>query len=283
MHLAQDLINPAFGITMTLLAKTDWNPREYHSHSSVQREASLGLIQQLKLTGRESILDVGCGAGSISYLLSQWTSEGSVLAVDISSDMIAYARNHYSKTEQKNLSFSVEDGQLINYPSRFDIIYSSFAMQWFKSLSVFFQSVQSSLKLGGKFAGTVPLGVSDILLDAVHKVISRPRWSKYFEGVDRLRLYQPKDYRIAINQSKLKVDLFTVDSQSTLFSSREDLASYISQWLPYLKFVPHSDQAIFFREIMDIYCDLEPPANCGRVGFSFARLDLICSLTGRVS
>jgi trans-aconitate 2-methyltransferase len=73
---------------------TEWNARDYYRQSSLQHvmaEEELGL---LTLEGTECILDVGCGDGKITAEIATRLPRGSVLGVDPSHEMIAFASSH---------------------------------------------------------------------------------------------------------------------------------------------------------------------------------------------
>lgn len=69
-----------------------WNSDDYRKHSSVQYEWAQELIKKLGLTGEESVLDIGCGDGKVTALLSSRLRNGKVKGIDSSPDMITLAQ-----------------------------------------------------------------------------------------------------------------------------------------------------------------------------------------------
>ncbi len=70
----------------------------------------LSILDKVKLAGLNSnhrILEVGCGIGTVSYLLATQVTQGKVLAVDISPESIEKAKILWKG--QQNLSFEVSD------------------------------------------------------------------------------------------------------------------------------------------------------------------------------
>lgn len=63
----------------------------------------------------DSVLDIGCGGGLLAYDLAKKASE--VVAIDISSRNIEYARSHFSSD---NLEFLVGDATVYPFSRRFD-------------------------------------------------------------------------------------------------------------------------------------------------------------------
>jgi trans-aconitate 2-methyltransferase len=79
-------------------AKTGINSR----HLSI-----LKIVMEAGLQPNHSVLEVGCGIGTVSHLLANQVKQGKVLAVDISPESIAKAKENW--IDQTNLQFEVSD------------------------------------------------------------------------------------------------------------------------------------------------------------------------------
>ena len=55
----------------------------------------LPVLDQMHLAPDDNVLDVGCGAGWLSRLLSERVPEGRVVGMDISDEMVRRARKNY--------------------------------------------------------------------------------------------------------------------------------------------------------------------------------------------
>jgi trans-aconitate 2-methyltransferase len=58
------------------------------------------------ITHKDCILEIGCGIGSLTYLLSKKVKKGKIEAIDISPKSIEYAKKHLKR---KNISFAAAD------------------------------------------------------------------------------------------------------------------------------------------------------------------------------
>lgn len=82
----------------------------------VQEQAQIGIndriyslyqrIEGLGINANSNILELGCGIGVLSYLLSKRISSGKIEAIDISDASIAFAK---SKINSKNILFKTQD------------------------------------------------------------------------------------------------------------------------------------------------------------------------------
>ena len=86
---------------------TEWLAGDYYRQSSLQQAMAEEQLRTLTLQGSERILDVGCGDGKISAAIAERVPAGSVLGVDPSHDMIAFASSHFAAAGHANLRFEV--------------------------------------------------------------------------------------------------------------------------------------------------------------------------------
>src|SRR5690606_12903627 len=106
--------------------------KEYHHHSSSQKDAASDLMQYISLTGTETVLDIGCGDGKITAEIAKKLPKGKVLGIDISPSMIQFAETAFPSNEYKNLEFILLGAEDINFDNQFDHVLSFTALQWVK-------------------------------------------------------------------------------------------------------------------------------------------------------
>jgi trans-aconitate methyltransferase len=99
MHYAKVFFFSVFFFAKALA--DPWNGADYAQNSSVQLSHAERLLQNLSLQGNEAILDLGCGDGKISALLSQKVPQGFVIGIDPSISMLTKAQENCAF----NLSF----------------------------------------------------------------------------------------------------------------------------------------------------------------------------------
>lgn len=250
-----------------------WKPQEYHEHSSAQQDAALSLLRSIALKGTERVLDVGCGSGNVTQKIVEKVPNGSVLGTDISQDMIDFSKNEFSHIS--NLQFLQQDAQKLSYKNEFEVIFSSFALQWLEDPNAFFSAAYEGLKDHGLLVATIPLGVSDALEQSLAEVTSRPEWAPYFERFSSGWHFQTTDkYKDLLTSNRLKTIEFTLVKQEKAFPSEKAIRSYIKQWLTYLNPIPETSKEAFFNELMTRYFELEPMIN-GQAFLKFSRVDFV--------
>ncbi len=254
-----------------------WQADEYHQHSSVQHEAANQLLQRIKFRGDEHILDVGCGDGKITATITVLVPNGTVLGIDISQEMINFARNTFLKDLHSNLLFLIQDAQDVSYFEEFDIIFSSFALQWITDYPSFFKRIFKSLKPDGYLAATIPLGISEALDKAIDQTVSLQEWKPFFNKFSRLVMTTEKDFAQLLSAHRFSPIEFTVIIQTAFFQSREHFEKYVVQWFSYLNPIPKHLKELFFQQVINKYLEIEPILGNGKVRFKFPRLDVIAS------
>ncbi len=253
-----------------------WQAEEYHQHSSAQRDAASQLLHHINLLGNERILDIGCGDGKISAAIASYVQAGSILGIDVSSEMIEFARKKFPKERYTNLTFLLQDASQLHYNGEFNVIFSSFALQWVLDHNAFLKSAYNSLTSLGYFVATIPLGVSLALEQSISEVLSIPKWAPHFLNfVQHWRFTSQSEFADLLTLNQLvPVRIETVD-QEVIFPSRETFEKYVLQWFAYLRPLPEPLKPIFFKQIIDRYFEIEPMLENCEVRFVFPRLDVI--------
>ena len=119
------------------------------------------LLACLRLTGGESILEIGCGTGALTLPLAQAAGEqGSVVAVDIAEPMLGVARQRVGASGVRNITLMLGDAQVMPLErSAFDVATSRMGVMFFADPVAAFRNICSALKRGGRlvFACWAPL------------------------------------------------------------------------------------------------------------------------------
>lgn len=129
-----------------------------HSDSECERlekQAELaGLEEHFRfLTGLPapgSILDAGCGSGSMARLLAARHIGARVVGLDLREDYLTYARTRAQAERLNNLSF--EQGDIFRLPfpdASFDLVWSKYVLQWTKDPGAAVAELRRVTKPGG--------------------------------------------------------------------------------------------------------------------------------------
>ncbi|XP_070553203.1 malonyl-[acyl-carrier protein] O-methyltransferase-like isoform X2 [Ptychodera flava] len=103
----------------------------------------------MPLNRQDILLDVGCGVGGLTALLSKRVAR--VTALDISPEMIKEAKEI---STAENITYSVGDATKLStyeeYRNSFDKVVAYFSLHWMKDFKTAVEGIHQSLKPGGQ-------------------------------------------------------------------------------------------------------------------------------------
>jgi trans-aconitate 2-methyltransferase len=241
-----------------------WNGELYHTYSPEQRYAASTWISQLSLNGDETILDIGCGDGYNTSLLSAKVLNGTVLGIDSSKSMIAFAANTYAND---HLLFELMDAHEIDFSSQFNMVVSFTVFHWLKEPKKVLHRVYRSLKPKGRILLEMPCKVVDNLHpihQAAREVMERPEWKKYYAGFETGMYFRSRDEyeSLLLETGFTSVHIKTYLVQN-FFDSKDAFFPYLKQWFPYLKPLSGDLKDSFLESVYERYIELAPIESMG--------------------
>jgi SAM-dependent methyltransferase len=111
---------------------------------------------------RDRVLDVGCGTGQATRDVARIAVEGSALGVDLSSQMLALARQTAAAEGLDNVEFQHADAQIHPFESAaFDAVISRMGSMFFGDPVVAFTNLHRALRSGGRLTLLTWQGLAD--------------------------------------------------------------------------------------------------------------------------
>lgn len=128
----------------------------YDSVAHVQRQVGEAMLAVLAAQPQKfgAALDIGCGTGALTIGLAPYAEH--ITALDLAPGMLDVAKrndadgviNEYVCGDAEQLPFT---------PEQFDLVFSSFALQWCDDLGSVLENVFSLLRPGGRFVFSIPV------------------------------------------------------------------------------------------------------------------------------
>ncbi len=125
----------------------DW--KRYDAAASGFHQALLGAAA---ISPKDLVLDVGCGNGLAARDAARQAEQGAVLGIDLSSQMIARARQLAAAEGVENVSFEQADAQTYVAEARYDVALSRFGTMFFVDMTAAFANIGRLLRPGGRLA-----------------------------------------------------------------------------------------------------------------------------------
>jgi trans-aconitate 2-methyltransferase len=254
-----------------------WNAKEYAKHSSNQYEWAKELIPKLELTGQESLLDIGCGDGKVTELLSTYLPHGQIVGIDSSEEMITAARKAFPHCHYPNMTFLKMDARELTFREQFDVAFSNAALHWIIDHPAVLKGVHESLDKNGKLLFQMAgKGNAQDIIAVVEELISEEDCKPYFKNFTfPYGFYGPEEYAPWFEESGFKAERIELFPKDMTLKGKEGLVGWIqSVWLPFTERVPPQLRDSFINEIVERYLAAYPMDEDGIVHVKMTRLEV---------
>ncbi|HOI14446.1 MAG TPA: methyltransferase domain-containing protein [Methanoculleus sp.] len=253
-----------------------WNPEDYHRHSSAQQAWAHELIRKINLTGDERVLDLGCGEGKVTAEIAARLPSGSVLGLDFSRDMIAFARERFPPEQYPNLRLIEGDMLDLPFDGEFDVVFSNAALHWVADHGRVFSGIARALRPGGRIliqAGG--RGNAAPVMAIVDEMIVEEPWKDLFDGPpSRYAFYGPGEEREQLTEAGLTPVRVELIGKDMTFDLPDDLMGWVrTTWLLYLDRFPEEVRPAFVAELASRYVERHPSPD-GRIHVPMVRLEI---------
>jgi len=254
-----------------------WNAVDYAKSSSVQQQWARELIRKLNLKGNETLLDIGSGDGKVTTEIASLVSNGSVMGIDSSEEMIKLAQRMYPRDAFTNLRFQREDASSLPFENEFDVIFSNATVHWILDHRPVLRGIFAGLKRNGKVLLQMGgRGNAGEVMAALKRIIIREEWRRCFDGFNfSYGFYGPDEYRIWLREAGLDAKRVELIPKDAAHQGRSGFVSWIrTTWLPYTQQVPKETREIFISQLADDYLQQHPADENGVVYVKMIRLEV---------
>ncbi len=251
------------------------DPDDYQKNSSLQRKWAMESLEAFPFDEGDNVLDLGCGTGSITVEIAAKVPSGIVIGVDISEEMLAYARDHYPAS---NIIYMQGDARTLPFTGQFDKAVALLSLNWIHEQEQALHSLYTALKLGGKAIITRPGKQPSNLGPVADALVKTNRWAPYFPNFEyKKQYYSAEEYSALLENAGFVVEKISQDSTYTYFKDKEALIGFFR---PICIFIDHLSPALqqqFVEEIVDAVLDLNPPQPDGSILLHDFKLEAIVS------
>ncbi len=128
----------------TPMGLTDWNASLYNDKHSFVFKYGEDLLELLRPQNGERILDLGCGTGYLTSIIS--ASGADVVGIDSSLEMVTKAKATYPQ-----LDFQVQNATDFHFDEHFDAVFSNAVLHWILEKEKAVDCIYNNLKRRGRF------------------------------------------------------------------------------------------------------------------------------------
>jgi len=179
-----------------------WDPDRYLVYADERGRPFVDLLARVPLTSPRSVVDLGCGPGTLTALLAdRWPGAG-VLGIDSSPAMVERARSGAATT----VRFELGDLRAWRPAEPVDVLVSNATLQWVPGHLDLLPTLAGHVAPDGWLALQVPGNHREPSHLLLHELAADPRFARHTEGVARPHSHDPLVYADALRDLGLVVD-----------------------------------------------------------------------------
>ncbi|MCJ8280861.1 MAG: methyltransferase domain-containing protein [Rivularia sp. ALOHA_DT_140] len=205
------------------VSNNNWNSSLYQDKHNFVWKYGENLLEIINPQQNEIILDLGCGTGQLTAKIAESGAE--VIGIDSAPEMIEKAQENYPQ-----LKFKVADARSFELSQPVDAVFSNAALHWISEADEVINSINKSLKTGGRFIAEFGgRGNIDLIVQALYKALDKI-------GVDAYKLnpwYFPNigEYAAKLEEQGFEVVYSNLFYRPTLLQDKDNgLANWIKMF-----------------------------------------------------
>ncbi|MDY0932889.1 methyltransferase domain-containing protein [Chryseobacterium sp. CFBP8996] len=225
-----------------------WNPEVYNQFKDIRYQPFFDLMNLISQENLKKAIDIGCGTGEQTKILSEKFSNTEFLGIDPSAEMLA-GSNLFQNDRLHFKQKTVEE--LYDSDEKWDLIFSNAALQWSDDHKKLFSKLLSLLNENGQFAVQMPVQSENRLNQILFQLASEEPFKTQLEDWNRVSPVLSLDqYANMMFDSGLKDLNISVKVYPIIAEDAEKLFKFISgsALIPYLERLDEVNEAKFINE-----------------------------------
>lgn len=225
-----------------------WNPEIYNQFKNIRYQPFFDLAENISSENLKKAIDIGCGTGEQTHILSEKFKDAYFLAIDSSAEMLEKSLN----LENERLSFEQKTiEELYSSNEKWDLIFSNAALQWSDNHEKLFPKLLSLLSESGQFAVQMPVQSENMLNQILFQLASEEQYKTQLNNWNRVSpVLSLDDYAKMMFDAGLKDLNISIKVYPIIADDAEKLFQFISgsALIPYLEILDQDNQEKFIAE-----------------------------------
>jgi trans-aconitate 2-methyltransferase len=252
-----------------------WDDRQYLMFADERTRPARELLARVPLAAARRVVDLGCGPGNSTALLSERWPDAHLVGVDSSEEMLRRARQ-----DLPNVEWLQADAARFVASEPLDVLFANALLQWLPGHGALVPALFDQLAPGGVLAIQVPRNFDQ----PSHRLMRETPgpWSAELSGV---RAHDPVESP-AFYYDLLAPRASAVDIWQTTYEHVLADAPAIVDWVkgtglrPFLEALGEAERAAYLEAYTRGIDAAYPPRSGGRRLFSFPRLFVVAVRAG---
>ena len=257
-----------------------WQPAQYLQFGERLRPA-VDLLARIPLEHPRTIVDLGCGAGNVTRLLSERWPDAHIVGVDSSPEMLDEARA--ATAGDTRYQFVTADLATWEPDAPVDLVYSNAALHWLPGHAALFSRVAAMVAPGGVLAVQMPDNFRAPSHTTIADIARSERWRARLGPIVREPpVAAAADYLQWLAPVTKGVDIWLTEYLQVL-PPRKDGEHPVAAWtkatwlVPFMAALDERERVEFLQEYMRQLAGAYPARADGTTLFPFRRLFIIAN------
>lgn len=225
-----------------------WNPEIYNQFKNIRYQPFFDLAENISSEGLKKVIDIGCGTGEQTHILSEKFTDAHFLGIDSSAEMLEKSSN----LENERLSFKQKTiEELYDSNEKWDLIFSKAALQWSDNHEKLFPKLLSLLSENGQFAVQMPVQSENVLNQILFQLASEEPYKTQLNDWNRISpVLSLDEYAKMMFDAGLKDLNISIKVYPIIADDAEKLFRFISgsALIPYLERLNEVNKEKFISE-----------------------------------
>ncbi len=235
-----------------------WDPDRYLAYADERARPFVDLLARVDAAAPATVVDLGCGPGTLTAVLARRWPGADVLGVDSSPEMVQRA--------QGVDGIRVEAGDVRTWRpvQPVDVLVANATYQWVPGHLELLPALVEHVAPDGWFAFQVPGNHGEPSHVLLHELAADPRFAPYTDGVARPLAHDPEVYAGVLRDLGLVVDAWET-TYLHLLTGEDPVFTWISGTgaRPTLQALPDDLRATFVAEYQALLREAYPPGPHG--------------------
>ncbi len=212
------------------MAVSEGEAASYAKRSGLQQCIGTKLMQMVKIEKGATVLDLGCGTGYLTKVLSERVGpEGKVVAIDPDRERLKLARENHSS---HNIEYIQADDQSFP-PGQYDLVFANQVIHWIPDQKAVLKRVYANLKPDGHFIFSTDVEKSDEEHGEVYQLMDKLLGSGVFYKIlsSAMKYLSVDEYNILISECGYSKTETETETRETVWETLDDVIDTAKGWL----------------------------------------------------
>ncbi|OGN67205.1 MAG: hypothetical protein A3F79_05015 [Chlamydiae bacterium RIFCSPLOWO2_12_FULL_45_20] len=225
----------------------DLDASHYKNNSKSQYLQAYHLLESVNISPAASILDIGCGHGTIIGELARLAPFGKSVGIDPSPNMIALASETFLGRELHNLEFHQLKAENMKFhPETFDLILCTNAFMWIRDPIKALGLISRFLKPSGHFI-LFSYSKETPYVQLFEKVL-KENFPELHKNSAVNTMLSTDQYSEILTQNHLLLEVFKIEDVVFEYQNTLDFKNYVLGWLScYAPLNPHQQEIFLIK------------------------------------